>query len=92
MSLSQSTISSSSEVLPEDKSSCQSLPTSPTRAHPVILENDELDGDIVQQPEENVERHFAEDSGIVTNIEQVVVAVDANIQAYSTNESETSDR
>lgn len=92
MSQSQ-TIGCTSEIISEATSGSRSLPSSPPRSHPVIIEKDEVDAITSEQPEvfnpasdqpeifnpESVEHHFAEDSGIVENIEQAKAALDETI-------------
>ncbi|CAH1183184.1 unnamed protein product [Phaedon cochleariae] len=61
-------------------------------AHPVILERDETDGAGILMEEEE-EKHFAEDSGIVDNVFVDSVNVEKVVSAGSSrNESESSDR
>ncbi|KAJ8968707.1 hypothetical protein NQ314_002162 [Rhamnusium bicolor] len=100
MSMSHSTISTITEIIPEDQTAPHSLPSSPTRQHPVIIEKSEekeqSEGFVHENPDvfgaSCYEKHFAEDSGIVDNIEQATAALDETLTAENRDESECSDR
>ncbi|KAG5869946.1 hypothetical protein JTB14_026467 [Gonioctena quinquepunctata] len=106
MTQSQLVVTEISENVLDDKPYPASPPTSPTRLPPMILEGDEPDnavedttlvgnegfghvGDYTLQSKEKI---FAEDSGIVDNIEQVTAALNETVTLDNRNESESSDR
>ncbi|XP_018567229.1 RB1-inducible coiled-coil protein 1 isoform X2 [Anoplophora glabripennis] len=89
MSQSHSTISTITEIIPEDKTDSHSLPPSPTSEYPTILENKIEEADPLTADVVSVEKCFAEDSGIVDNIEQAAAALDVTL---TTESNEGSDR
>lgn len=89
MSQSHSTISTITEIIPEDKPDSHSLPSSPPPDYPATIEENTEEADPLTADVVSVEKCFAEDSGIVDNIEQAAAALDVTVTA---DNDENSDR
>lgn len=72
-----------------------SLPPSPTKLHPVILEkNEEIgltnkDDEEEEEKDTDLDKHFAEDSGIVDVAEQAIATLDDTLTTISHNRNES---
>lgn len=89
MSQSHSTISTITEIIPEDKPDSQFLPSSPPPEYPATVEEKIEEADPVTADVVSVEKCFAEDSGIVDSIEQAAAALDVTLTEEN---DENSDR